>query len=296
MATLSSLAPDVQNKLRDPDPVFWSLTGEVYPALVEAQMEACLISGEPEIGSVQFTISDTQTFQAMPANMVAILRVNGPGLIQKAAMWDLDAAQPGWQGATSQTVQQATFLTQSVTAGSAVTALVGSSANIQVGTTIGVGAGADFEMVTVTATAWGSFTATFANNHAAGEAVYFPPVSSPINWFPFGMSGWGVYPKIVGGASVVLTGIMLPVTGEPPWTGNEQVPFQNEMVESLSDYAAHVLRLKESGAEFRDSLATYQRALNRFGELSRFAIRTNDLRFAKGSSGAAVSITPVEVK
>lgn len=295
MATISTLIPDVQNKLRDTGGVFWNVGNELNPAVVEAMMEACLIAGEPEIGSVPFTVSSA-TFQTMPSNMVAILRVNSAGLVPKTSMWDLDAAQPGWQAATSQTVRQATTLATAVTAGSGVVARVQSSANIQAGTSVGVGTGSDFEMVSVTATGWLTFTATFANSHSAGEPVYFPAVAAPINWFPFGMSGWGVYPQMVGGAQVKLTGILLPVSTSPPWDGTQPVPFQTEFFEGLSDYAAHVARIKESGSEFKDSVDQYQRFLMRAGEMSRFAIRKNDLRFVKGSSGASVTITPVEVK
>jgi hypothetical protein len=258
-------------------------------------MEACLITGAPEIGSVAVSISSLETFQAMPTGMVAILRVNGAGLIPKTTLWDLDAAMPGWQSANNLTTQPLTQFSQPVAAGAGVTALVVSATGINVGQQIAVGAGADLELVTVTAVGYGSFTATFANAHAAGEPVFGAVTNSPTFWFPFGMTGFGIYPQMVGGASVVITGIMQPVTDNPPWDGTHPVPYGAEFYELFQDYSAHILRLKESGAEFKDSIVQYQRALNRAGELSRFSIRTNSLRFSR-QAGAPTATSPVEVK
>lgn len=296
MSTLSDLVPDVQAKLRDTPGVFWDVDTEIIPALVEAAMEATIISGEPEVGSIQFALSAGETFQSMPPGMLSILRVDGPGLIPKTTMWDMDAAIPGWQAATTQAVSRATVLTRPAAAGNGVTVLVQSSSRIQPGSVVGVGSGADFEMVEIDSVAWGAFVAvTLANNHVAGEPVYLPPIYAPQAWFPFGMAGWGVYPKVVGGANVLVTGILQPITSNAPWSGAETIPFQDEFREALSDYACHILRLKEAGAEFSGSLGTYQRALDRFGSLSRFAIRQNSLRFARGQ-GAPAAVSPVEVK
>lgn len=294
--TINDLVADVQAKLRDASGVFWDVESEIRPAIVEACMEATLISGEPEVGSVLTAIASGETFQAMPAGMVALTRIIGTSRIPKTTMWDLDAFQPGWQGTTSQTVQQATILSKPLAAGAGVTAVVQSSANIQAGTLIGVGAGSGFEMVTVSEVAVGSFTATFANGHAAGDPVYMPEIAAPLAWFPFGMSSWGVYPRMVSPSTVTATGIMLPITATPPWDGTQLLPFQDEFTEGLADYACHILRLKEGGAEFNSSIGQYDRCLERFGQLSRFAIRQNSLRFARGGAGSTAGVTPVEVK
>lgn len=108
MATISSLASDVQNQLEEAvgPGVFWGLTTEIYPALVEAMNEACVITGEPQFraATAPYTIPSSTVFSplSLPSDAVALLRVEGPGstAFQKYSVWDLDRHFPGWELAT----------------------------------------------------------------------------------------------------------------------------------------------------------------------------------------------------
>ena len=101
MANLAYLGELVQNRLEEPvgpPGIFWSLTGEIYPTLVEAFNEATLITGEPEIRqSALFTLNANQTIFTLPPACVALLRIQAPQWIQKTSLWDMDRMLPGWE-------------------------------------------------------------------------------------------------------------------------------------------------------------------------------------------------------
>lgn len=108
MATLSDLEPTVQSRVEEATDgvgVFWSVQNEIRPAIVEALSLATVITGEPQIrASVQFDIPASTSFTplSLPADAMAILKVEGPGglPLHKAWLWDLDRHLPGWEVAT----------------------------------------------------------------------------------------------------------------------------------------------------------------------------------------------------
>jgi hypothetical protein len=104
MTTLSQLAANVFNRLEEANqPVFWNATNEVYPMIVEALSEAAVITGEPEVLiTPAYTITPGQTWQAMPSNLIAVSRIEGPvGAIRKTSVKDLDFLQgKGWENDT----------------------------------------------------------------------------------------------------------------------------------------------------------------------------------------------------
>lgn len=114
-------------------------------------------------------------------------------------------------------------------------------------------------------------------------------------WFPAGVTMFGVYPQVTAEVQVMLTYLAYPVTVPPPYTGNEPVPFQSEFHESLEQYAAHVLRLKEAGQDFEGSQTIYQEFLKTMGTLDAFETRRDSLTFTRGV-GASVRVNPVEVR
>lgn len=109
MATLSQLADEVQDRLEESPRgagIFWDRTTELYPFLVEAQNEMCLITGDPELKLNQLvTLQPNTTWQAMPAGIFVILRIQAPnGLpIKKEFLVTLDRFQPGWEKDTGDT-------------------------------------------------------------------------------------------------------------------------------------------------------------------------------------------------
>src|SRR6185437_3434869 len=102
MSNLAHIGTEVQQRLEEvPGPgMFWQLQAELYPLIVEGMNEAMLITGDPELKlSTPFQVAPQQTWQAMPAGLVAILRIEGPdGLpIKKETLLGLDRFQPGWE-------------------------------------------------------------------------------------------------------------------------------------------------------------------------------------------------------
>lgn len=97
---LSGLGDAVQYRLEEPvgPGIFWSLTGELYPFLVEAMNEAALITGEPEIRQTAlFTLAANTTLFTVPPSFIALLRIQTPNWLQKTSLWDLDRMSPGWE-------------------------------------------------------------------------------------------------------------------------------------------------------------------------------------------------------
>lgn len=117
---LSSLLPDILGRIEENvenGPVFWSLTGEVYPAMVDGMFEASLISGVVQLVGVQVSLPANRTyFPLNPAatglgslptgiikGIVAALRMRAPYSLRKTTLESLDSFNPGWEQATPKT-------------------------------------------------------------------------------------------------------------------------------------------------------------------------------------------------
>jgi hypothetical protein len=125
---LSTLLPDVLGRIEEAlptatpaGPVFWSLTGEVYPAMVDGIFEASLISGVVQLVSQQVTLAaDTTWFSLQPSGgsgygqggygqggyggavivpegVIAPLRMKSPYGIRKTSLKSLDDMTPAWE-------------------------------------------------------------------------------------------------------------------------------------------------------------------------------------------------------
>lgn len=113
LLTLSSLLPDILGRLEENvenGPVFWSLTGEVYPAMVDGIFEASLITGVVQLVSLQVTLAANTTWFSLqasggglytsvdaPVGIVAPLRMKAPYGIRKSSLKSVDDMNPGWQ-------------------------------------------------------------------------------------------------------------------------------------------------------------------------------------------------------
>jgi hypothetical protein len=100
MAIISDLVADVLNRLEeDPtNPIFWDVQDEIRVFLADAMFEASLITGEPQIRqTTPLTLLANQTLQPMPPNALAILRIDGPGKVDKVSWYELDKMTPGWR-------------------------------------------------------------------------------------------------------------------------------------------------------------------------------------------------------
>lgn len=122
--TLSSLLPDVLGRIEEAQPpagpVFWNLTGEVYPAMVDGIFEAALITGVVQLVSQQVTLAADTTYFGLqgsgtgygqggygeggyggsvvvPVGIIAPLRMKAPYGIRKTSLKSLDDMQPDWE-------------------------------------------------------------------------------------------------------------------------------------------------------------------------------------------------------
>ena len=109
MTTINDLQVQVQDRLEEDRGLpgtFWSVRDEIRPYLVEAMMEATLISGEPEIRrATLFTIAADTTIHSIPSEAVALLRVQGHVAIPKTTLWELDEMIDGWRLDTADVLQ-----------------------------------------------------------------------------------------------------------------------------------------------------------------------------------------------
>ena len=113
---LSDLLNDVLNRVEEQQPpngpTFWSLVGEVYPAMVDGIFEASLISGVVQLVSLQVTLAAGTTWFSLqasggglyaslsvPVGIVAPLRMKAPYGIRKSSLKSLDDMNPGWEQA-----------------------------------------------------------------------------------------------------------------------------------------------------------------------------------------------------
>lgn len=116
LLVLSDLLPDVLSRVEEAlpsatpsGPIFWSLTGEVYPAMVDGIFEASLITGVVQLVSVQVTLAANTTWFSLqasggglyasptvPVGIVAPLRMKAPYPIRKTSLSGLDQMNPGW--------------------------------------------------------------------------------------------------------------------------------------------------------------------------------------------------------
>lgn len=120
----------------------------------------------------------------------------------------------------------------------------------------------------------------------------------PKNWFPIGLTQFGLYPKLTAQVQVIISyvGLPVPVPASPiAYTGNENIPFQVEYLEAFEEYAAAMARMKEATQEFLDGLKEFDRFLSRTWELSKFATRKGSLRFTR-SKGVAAKVTEVTMR
>lgn len=117
----------------------------------------------------------------------------------------------------------------------------------------------------------------------------------PKYWFPYGLTKFGIYPQLTQAAQVVLTTVDIPVVSARPYTGAEIIPFTEEFDEGFEEYGAHAARVKEGGVELAQSMKEYGRFLDMMGELSKFEIRKESLRFSR-TAGLPTQPSPVVIK
>lgn len=127
LLTLSNLLPDILGRIEEnveSGPTFWSLTGEVYPSMVDGLFEASLITGVVQLNNQQVTLAADTTYFSLqasgsgpgygsggygqggyggsvvvPTGIVAPLRMKAPYGMRKTSLKSLDDMVPGWEQA-----------------------------------------------------------------------------------------------------------------------------------------------------------------------------------------------------
>lgn len=108
---LSDLMPDTLSRVEElppPDgPVFWKLTGEVYPQMVYAMFEAALMTGVVQTINVVVPLAAGQNWflSSIPKGAIAPLRMRAPYPIRKGSLKALDDMIPGWEQETGKQIR-----------------------------------------------------------------------------------------------------------------------------------------------------------------------------------------------
>jgi hypothetical protein len=108
----------------------------------------------------------------------------------------------------------------------------------------------------------------------------------PQRWGPVGLGGlFFVHPAPNAPTQVSITTIPYPTADNWPYTGTEVVPFHDEFFEALEMYSAHFCRIKESGAEFKESMTLYQSYLTLAQRMTQIEDRKDPLLFSRSFGG-----------
>lgn len=116
--------------------------------------------------------------------------------------------------------------------------------------------------------------------------------SGPTRWLPIGMTMFAVHPAPSVPMTINIDAIQYPVAEAWPYSGTETVPFQDEFFEAIEGYSAHILRLKESGQDFQQSLSLYQQYLTIAKRMTDIQDRRDPVIFAT-SLGATAGVRQV---
>jgi hypothetical protein len=118
--TLADLVTDLAGRVEEENPnapVFWSLTYEFLPALVDAMFEAALVTGTVQAVNIPVSLPANTTYISLqnntsigiPAGVIAALRLRQPFPVRKTTLKGLDDINPGWQNVAAARSLQAWF-------------------------------------------------------------------------------------------------------------------------------------------------------------------------------------------
>ena len=118
--TLADLLQDTAGRVEEENPnspVFWSLTYEFLPALVDAMFEAALVTGTVQAVNIPVSLPANTTYISLqnntsigvPRGTIAALRLRQPFPVRKTTLKALGDITPGWENAAPATSLQAWF-------------------------------------------------------------------------------------------------------------------------------------------------------------------------------------------
>ena len=117
--------------------------------------------------------------------------------------------------------------------------------------------------------------------------------TAPQRWFPVGFGTFGIWPAVSAPIQVNITTIAYPTIDNWPYSGGELVSFHDEFFEAIEQYASHYCRIKETGAEFKESMALYQAYLTLAQRMTQIEDRRDPLLFSR-TFGAIVGLNPIQ--
>ncbi len=103
MATLADIALLTQDRLEEDRGVgvFWSSKNEILPLLVEAESEAILITGLPQVrAGTLFTLTANTRLFSLVSPAFVVTRMDGATTIEKTSFWALDVDKHTWEADT----------------------------------------------------------------------------------------------------------------------------------------------------------------------------------------------------
>jgi hypothetical protein len=124
-------------------------------------------------------------------------------------------------------------------------------------------------------------------NGSDWEQDIFTTKQSIMRWGPVGFTQFFVWPAIPHAQQVLATGIQTPVQQGWPFSGSQAINLHDEFFQAIEKYAAHYLRLKESGSEFKDSMALYEGFLEDMKRMTAIEDRRDPYIFTRGVGAAA---------
>lgn len=97
-STLAEMAPQVQDRVQDPNGIFWLRQFEVFAGLAEGISELLLIIGRPtQIFNQQVMLQANTVWQPMPPGLLAITDIRSTASrLQKTTLRALDYTCAGW--------------------------------------------------------------------------------------------------------------------------------------------------------------------------------------------------------
>jgi hypothetical protein len=118
-------------------------------------------------------------------------------------------------------------------------------------------------------------------------------INGPNTFAPIGVTMFAVHPATSAPQQVTANAIQCPVAVPFPYTGNEVIPFHHEFFVAIEQYATHILRLKESGPDFQNSLSLYSEYLQCAQRMSVIESRKDPVFFSL-SLGVPFGTNPIQ--
>ena len=116
-----------------------------------------------------------------------------------------------------------------------------------------------------------------------------------LHWAPVGFNKFVVHPSVRNTQQMLVTGIAYPVATAWPYDGTQSVPFGDEFLSAIEDYAAHYARFKEMGNEFSESFKMYESFMQTAKLMTVIQDRRDPYLFDR-ATGAPMQTNPISMR